>query len=65
MPDFRDLIGDEATSEDLARLRRVHDLLVSAGPAPEASRRLAWPAADLPRARSNSPPAFSPRPPDP
>ena len=30
-PDFRDLIGDEGSPEELARLRRVHDLLLAAG----------------------------------
>jgi hypothetical protein len=34
-PDFRELVGDAGTSEELARLRRVHDLLVAAGPPPE------------------------------
>jgi len=40
-PDFSDLVGDEGTPEELARLRRAHDLLVSAGPPPELSPRLA------------------------
>src|SRR5262249_35797229 len=34
-PDFRELVGEEGTPEELERLRRVHDLLVSAGPPPE------------------------------
>jgi hypothetical protein len=40
-PDFFDLVGDEGTPEELARLRRAHDLLVSAGPPPELPPRLA------------------------
>jgi hypothetical protein len=34
-PDFRELVGDEGPAEELARLRRVHELLVAAGPPPE------------------------------
>ncbi|MFL5921246.1 MAG: anti-sigma factor [Gaiellaceae bacterium] len=34
-PDFRELVGDDLTPEEAARLRRVHDLLVDAGPPPE------------------------------
>ena len=34
-PDFRELVGDEGTPEELALLRRAHDLLVAAGPPPE------------------------------
>ena len=40
-PDFFDLVGDEGTPEELERLRRAHDLLVSAGPPPELPPRLA------------------------
>ena len=40
-PDFRELVGDEGTPEELAQLRRAHDLLVAAGPPPELSPRLA------------------------
>jgi hypothetical protein len=40
-PDFRELVGDEGTPEELAQLRRAHDLLVAAGPPPELSHRLA------------------------
>ncbi len=39
-PDFRDLVGDEGGREELDRLRRVHDLLVAAGPPPELSPEL-------------------------
>lgn len=51
-PDFRELVGEEGTPEELERLRRVHDLLVAAGPPPELDapaprRRLAL----LPRPR--------------
>jgi hypothetical protein len=40
-PDFRELVGDEGTPEELEQLRRAHDLLVAAGPPPELSPRLA------------------------
>ena len=40
-PDFRELVGDEGSPEELAVLRRAHDLLVAAGPPPELSSRLA------------------------
>jgi hypothetical protein len=39
-PDFRELVGDEGTPEELERLERAHDLLVAAGPPPELPRRL-------------------------
>ena len=42
-PDFRDLVGDEGGPEELDRLRRVHDLLVAAGPPPELSPAVANP----------------------
>jgi hypothetical protein len=42
-PDFRDLMGDEGTPEELAKLRRAHELLLAAGPPPELSPRLAEP----------------------
>jgi hypothetical protein len=34
-PDFNELVGDEDGGDELDRLRRVHDLLVQAGPPPE------------------------------
>jgi hypothetical protein len=40
-PDFRELVGDDLPAEELARLRRVHDLLVAAGPPPDLSPTLA------------------------
>ncbi|HZT45691.1 MAG TPA: hypothetical protein VFA24_05875 [Gaiellaceae bacterium] len=42
-PDFHELVGDEGTPEELAKLRRAHDLLIAAGPPPELSPRLAEP----------------------
>lgn len=42
-PDFRELVGDEGGREELDRLRRVHELLVAAGPPPELSPRVANP----------------------
>jgi hypothetical protein len=34
-PDFHDLVGEEGSAEELARLERTHELLVAAGPPPE------------------------------
>jgi hypothetical protein len=34
-PDFDDLVGRDLPADELERLRRVHDLLVEAGPPPE------------------------------
>ena len=39
-PDFRELVDEEGTPEELERLRRVHDMLVAAGPPPELSAAL-------------------------
>lgn len=42
-PEFHDLVGDELPAEEQARLERVHDLLVEAGPPPELPPSLAEP----------------------
>jgi hypothetical protein len=42
-PDFLDLVGEEGTPEELATMRRAHELLIAAGPPPELSPRLAEP----------------------
>jgi hypothetical protein len=42
-PDFRDIVGDDLSPDEEARLRRAHDLLVAAGPPPELPQRLAEP----------------------
>jgi hypothetical protein len=34
-PDIRELVGEDLPSEEAERLRRVHELLVAAGPLPE------------------------------
>jgi hypothetical protein len=34
-PDFNEVVGDDLTAEESARLRRAHDLLLAAGPVPE------------------------------
>jgi hypothetical protein len=44
-PDFDDLVGREVEGAERERLRRVHDLLVAAGPPPELSS-LSLPATD-------------------
>jgi hypothetical protein len=40
-PDFREIVGEEGASDE--RLRRVHDLLVAAGPPAEMSARVTNP----------------------
>jgi hypothetical protein len=58
-PDFRELVGgDDLTPEEAARLERVHEMLVAAGPPPELPPRLAEPE---PVPREDSPVAFLPR----
>lgn len=42
-PDFDELVGDDLPHAERARLRRVHDLLVAAGPPPQLPQRLAFP----------------------
>lgn len=42
-PEFRDLIGDDVPEQERERLRRVHELLVAAGPPPDLPPRLAEP----------------------
>ena len=44
-PDFDDLVGGDVEGAERERLRRVHDLLVAAGPPPEMER-LSPPATD-------------------
>jgi hypothetical protein len=44
-PDFRELVGDDLPEEERARLERVHDLLVAAGPPAELPPGLAKPGA--------------------
>jgi Anti-sigma-K factor rskA len=60
-PDFRELVGDELTPEERARLERVHELLVAAGPPPELPPALAEPPGEstaspiaLPRRRAGA-----------
>ena len=40
-PDFHELVGEEGAPQELERLRRMHDLLVAAGPPQELPRSLA------------------------
>ena len=47
-PDFRDLVGEDLPEEERARLERVHDLLVAAGPPPELPPSLAEPSTEPP-----------------
>jgi hypothetical protein len=42
-PDFRELVGEDVPPEEAERLRRVHDLLVTAGPPPELPPHLQEP----------------------
>ncbi|MCE3287001.1 MAG: hypothetical protein K0S64_607 [Gaiellaceae bacterium] len=39
-PDFEDLVGSDLDPQERARLERVHDLLIAAGPPPEPFREL-------------------------
>jgi hypothetical protein len=39
-PEFDDLVGDDLDPVERARLERVHDLLVAAGPPPEPAARV-------------------------
>jgi hypothetical protein len=55
-PEFSDLFGDELPAEERARLERVHDLLVEAGPPPELPPSLA----EAPH-RGAEPPSWLPR----
>ena len=45
-PDFDDLIGNDVEASERARLERVHQALIEAGPPPELSPRLSAPPAD-------------------
>jgi Anti-sigma-K factor rskA len=49
-PDFRELVGDDLAPEERARLERVHELLVAAGPPPELPPALAEPPSETPTA---------------
>jgi hypothetical protein len=58
-PDFNELVGEDLQPEERARLERVHDLLVTAGPPPELPPRLVQP--DLDPREGRSAVAFLPR----
>ena len=47
-PDFRELVGDDLTPEERARLERVHEQLIAAGPPPELPPALAQPPGESP-----------------
>jgi hypothetical protein len=49
-PDFRELVGDDLSPGERARIERVHDLLVAAGPPPELPPSLAEPPGKSPGA---------------
>ena len=48
-PDFRDVIDDDLPAAEEARLRRVHELLIQAGPPPELPPSLAEAPSEQPR----------------
>ena len=55
MTDFHDLVDtSDLTPEEEARLRRVHDLLIEAGPPPDLPPALEAPPTHPPRPRSCS-----------
>ena len=45
-PEFRDIVGDDLAPAEEAQLRRVHELLLAAGPPPELPPALAEPPAE-------------------
>ena len=45
-PDFRDLVGEDLPRDERDRLRRVHELVVAAGPPPELPASLQTPPAE-------------------
>jgi hypothetical protein len=45
-PNFRELVGNDLSDEERARLERVHELLVAAGPPPELPPALVEPDLD-------------------
>ena len=45
-PDFRELVGEDLSPEERARLERVHELLIVAGPPPELPPALAEPSSE-------------------
>src|SRR3954465_12938463 len=47
-PDFHELVGDDLSTEEEARLRRAHDLLLAAGPVPELPAGLEEPSTPRP-----------------
>ncbi len=47
-PDFRELVGEDLPEDERARLERVHDLLVAAGPPPELPPSLVDPQTESP-----------------
>jgi hypothetical protein len=61
-PEFGELVGDDLTPEERARLERVHELLVAVGPPPELPPALAEPPGEthvapliqLPRRRAGA-----------
>jgi Anti-sigma-K factor rskA len=57
-PDFRELVGEDLPPEEAERLRRVHELLVAAGPPPELPPHLQEPV-EPEKPRSNV--SFLPR----
>ena len=52
-PDFRELVGEGLSPEERARLKRVHDLLVEAGPPAELPPALAEPPGERTRSRAD------------
>jgi hypothetical protein len=58
-PDFRELVGEDLAPDERARLERVHELLVSAGPPPELPPALVEPPSEP--GQSNVVPMMLPR----
>jgi len=56
-PEFRDLVGDDLSPDESARLERVHDMLIAAGPPPELPPELQ----EVPTEQSVAEPVMLPR----
>jgi hypothetical protein len=60
-PEFSELVGEDLPAEEAARLRRVHELLLEAGPLPELPPSLEQSSLDGPRAARENPFQLLPR----
>src|SRR5262249_58223553 len=59
--DFIELVGDDGSPEELERMRRVHELLIQAGPPAELSSELQQAPPPPPPPPARAPPRRKPR----